>query len=137
MLAANVAFSAGWEAVQRIPPDAKITVRSRAMPNEVHGTFVSATETTLVVRAKAGEQAVSRNDIRRVKVADPGRRTRNGLIATGIGAAVGIAIGAAVCPHCANEGSGGKYMGPLGAAGAGVGALGFLPTPYRTIYKVD
>jgi hypothetical protein len=135
LLTANTLFSAGWEAVQKIPTNTNIVVASGA-PREVRGAFVSADETTLVVRSKSGEQSIARSDIRRVRVADPSRRVRNGVIATAIGAGAGFAIGFAICPHCANEGSAGKFTGPLTAAGAGVGAIGFLPLPYRTIYSL-
>jgi len=61
---------------------------------------------------------------------------RNGLLGVAIGAAAGIGIGFGVCPGCAGEGHGGKYVGPGVAIGAGAGAaVGFLPTPYRTVYK--
>jgi hypothetical protein len=134
-LTANTAFSAGWEAVQRIPPDTRIEVRTR-QPEQLRGTFVSANETVLVIHSKSGEQSVPRGDIRRLRVADPSRRMRNGVLATAIGAGIGLAIGAAVCPHCANEGAGWKYTGPLTAIGAGAGAAGgFIPLPYRTVYK--
>ena len=49
---------------------------------------------------------------------------------------MGLAIGFAVCPHCANEGSGGKFTGPAAALGAGIGAAeGFPLARMRTIYK--
>ena len=134
LMTASTLLSAGWEAVQKIPTNMKIVVVSGAS-HEVRGAFVSADETTLVIRAKSGEQSITRGDIQRVRVPDPSRRVRNGVIATAIGAGAGFAIGFAICPQCANEGSAGKFTGPLTAAGAGVGAIGFLPVPYRTIYS--
>jgi hypothetical protein len=132
---ANALFSAGWEAVQRIPPDTRIEVRTR-QPESVRGTLVSATDTAVVIRSKSAEQSIMRDDIRRVRVADPSRRIRNGALAIALGAGVGLAIGAAVCPHCASEGAGWKFTGPLTAVGAGAGAAGgFLPLPYRTVYS--
>jgi hypothetical protein len=134
-LIASAAFSAGWEAVQRIPPDTKIEVQTRQAEN-VRGTLVSANETVVVIRSKSGEQSVTRGDIRCVRVAHPSRRLRNGVLATAIGAGIGLAIGVAVCPHCGNEGADWMYAGPLTAIGAGAGAAGgFLPLPYRTVYK--
>ena len=47
----------------------------------------------------------------------------------------GSGAGFAACPGCANEGAGYKYVGPGVAAGAAIGALGFLSSPYRTIYN--
>jgi hypothetical protein len=134
LLAASIPLVAEWEAVQRLSPDQKIEIvtgkeRTRG------AIFVSATNDALVVRDKSGERSIARTDIRRVSVADPGRRPRNGLIWTAAGAGTGAAIGWAICPHCANEGSGYKFVGPLLAIGGGLGALGFIPTPYRTVYK--
>lgn len=133
-LCAGLCLGAGWESVQRIAPAQKVEV-TRVKDQVVKGRFVSATDTVLIVRTKAGEQSLAKADVERVRVAEPGRRTRNGLLGTAIGLGAGIGLGFAVCPGCANEGSGGKYVGPAGAAGAGLGAAaGFLPTPLRTIY---
>ena len=97
----------------------------------------SASETVLVVREHGGERSIARDEIRKVRVADPSRRMRNGLIATAVGVGIGFAAGWAVCPHCANEGAPGKYTGPGVAIGAAVCAAGgFLPVPWRTIYSV-
>jgi hypothetical protein len=132
--AVSTAFSAGWEAVQRIPRDTKIQVQTREAA-DVRGTFVSANERVVVVRSGSGEQSIVRDDVRRVRAVDPSRRIRNGLLGTAIGAEVGLAIGVAICPHCANEGAAAMYTGPLTAIGAGAGAAGgFLPRPYRTVY---
>ena len=127
--------SADWRAVQRIAADQRIELVSPD-GERTRGVFVSADDVLLVLRSEAGERSIRREDIRRVRVYAPSRRTRNGLIATAIGAGVGLAIGFAVCPQCSNEGAAGKYTGPFAAAAAGVGAaIGFLPAPYRTVYK--
>jgi len=134
-LAAQAAFSAGWEAVQRIQPDTRIEVRTREH-QDLRGTFVSANATALVLRSKTGEQSIARDEIRRVLVADPSRRFRNMAITAAVGAGIGLAIGAAICPYCPNEGAGWKYMGPLTSIGAGAGAAGgLLQSTYRTLYK--
>jgi hypothetical protein len=135
LLTADTLLSAGWEAVQKISANTKILVVAGA-PREVRGILVSADETTLVVRSTSGEQSIARGDIQRVRVADPSGRVKKGVLATAIGAGAGFAIGFAICPHCANEGAAGKFTAPLTAAGAGVGSLGFLPLPYRTIYSL-
>ena len=134
LFAANVVFSADWEAVRRISPDKGIDVRTRDSET-TRGTFVSANETGLVLRSKSGEQSISKDEIERVRVNDPSRRINKGLLTTAIGAGVGLAIGVLACPSCANEGAPLKYTGRLTAIGAGVGATGFLSAPYRTIYK--
>ena len=135
LLVTFVAFAAGWEDVQKITPGHKIEVDVSSSDN-TRGLFVSATDSGLVMRSKSGERSIARADIRRVRIADSSRRLRNGLLGTAIGAGAGFGIGFAVCPHCANEGAGGKYAGPLTGIGAGAGALlGFLPSPYKTVYK--
>ena len=135
LLTVSVACSAGWEDVQRITPGHKIEVEANNS-GRTRGSFVSANDSGLVLGSKSGEQSIARGDIRRVRIADSSRRIRNGLIGVGIGAGAGFGIGFAVCPHCANEGAAGKYTGPLTGLGAGVGALaGFLPAPYKTVYK--
>ena len=130
---ATVADAAGWDAVQRVAPGHRIEVTMKSA--SMKGAFVSASDAALVVRTKAGEQSIARAEVKRVEIADPGKRVRRGLLLTAIGAGVGAGLGFAVCPYCANEGNGSKYVAPMTAAGAGLGALTFLPTPYSTIYK--
>lgn len=129
------AQAAGWESVRRIAPDQKIEVTTKQRET-ARGVFVSASGSAILVRSTTGERSIARADIRRIRVSDPSKRARNALIWGAVGAGAGLGIGFAVCPHCANEGAGGKYTGPLTAAGAGVGALaGLLPAPYRTVYR--
>jgi hypothetical protein len=131
---AGAAGAAGWEAVERIERDRKIEVVMRD-GKETRAVFVSATADALQVREKTGERSIARGEIRRVKVADPSRRVKRGVLFTAIGAGIGAGIGAAVCPYCPNEGHGYKYVPAGTAVGAGIGALGFLSSPYKTVYK--
>ena len=127
---------AGWEDVRGLTAGQRVEVSVRKA-EAARGAFVSANETGVVVREKGGERSIARGEIRKVRVGDPSRRIRNGLISTAIGAGVGFAIGCAVCPHFANEGAGGKFTGPGVALGAGIGvAAGFISSPPRTIYRV-
>ena len=66
---------------------------------------------------------------------DASRRIKRGIMWTAIGTAAGIGIGFGVCPYCSNEGHSG-YVGAGAIGGAGVGALGFLSSPYKTLYEV-
>ena len=137
LLAASAAFAAEWDAIQRIPRDKKIEITTRN-GTRTRAAFVSATAGAMVVREKSGERSIAQAEIRQVRVADPGRRVRKGLLWTAAGAGVGFAIGFAYCPYCPNEHTG--YTGysfivPGVAVGAGAGALGFLSSPYRTVYK--
>jgi hypothetical protein len=123
-----------WTAVERLPVDSRIELVTGSR-DRTKATFVSATGEQVVIRDASGERTVSRADVREVKVAAPDRRVRNGLIGVAVGAAAGAGVGWAICPQCSNEGAGQKYVGPGVAIGAAIGALAFLPSPYRTIYK--
>ena len=129
------AFGAGWDSVVRMTESKKIEVRTRDGA-KLQGSFMFATAESIAVRHKSGQRSIDRADVLRVRVYDAGRRTRRGILWTAIGAGAGLGIGAAACPQRANEGAGAKYMGPGLAIGAGVGALGFLSSPFKTIYEV-
>ena len=136
LLAASTAFANDWSSIQRIPAGRKIEVIERD-GTRLQGAFVSSTEEVLVIEEKSGTRSLSRAAIRQVRVFDAGRRVRRGLLLMLIGAAAGAAAGAAICPSCSNEGNGTKFVAPGLAIGAGIGALGFLSSPYKTIYKAS
>jgi len=134
LLAASATFGAEWDAIQRIPADRKIEI---ATPDGKHtrANFVPAAGEVLAFREKSGERSLTRAEVRQVRVFDPGRRARKGLLWMALGAGAGGAIGAAACPYCPNEGHGYRFVAPGVALGAGIGALGFLSSPYRTVYR--
>lgn len=134
VVAAGVAFAAEWEAIARIPVNQKIELTTRDGTRR-RAAFMSATGEAMMVREKSQERSVARAEIRQVRVADPNRRVRNGLIWTAVGAGAGAVAGVAICPYCANEGHGHPFAGPAAAVGAGLGALSFLSSGYRTVYK--
>jgi hypothetical protein len=134
LLAANLALAADWDTMRQIPTGQKMEIATRDGKN-TRGTFVSLSGDAATIREPSGERSVPRTEIRRVRVYDSGRRVRRGLLWTAVGAGVGAVGGAAACPGCPNEGSGYKFIGPGIAMGAGIGALGFLSSPYKTIYK--
>ncbi|HUQ90393.1 MAG TPA: hypothetical protein VM120_01850 [Bryobacteraceae bacterium] len=134
LLIARTVFAGDWEALQRIAPDRMVEITTRD-GTQIRGAFVSAAGNAMLVRQNSGERSIPGDEIRKVRVTDPSRRLRTGLISIAVGAGVGLAIGFAICPHCANEGNGYKFAGPGVAIGAAIGALGFLSTPYRTVYK--
>jgi hypothetical protein len=125
--------AAGWESVQRLPAGDQIEVTRGGKTSDRR--FVSASADSLVVRGDTGEESVARSEVDRVRVKEPGRRVRRGLLWTAIGAGAGVGLGIAACPGCFNEGAGAKYVGPGVAIGAGLGALGFLSSDYRTVYR--
>jgi hypothetical protein len=127
--------TADWSGVAGLPPGTKIeafpTDRKQTM---VKGVVVRTTADALVVSSKSGEVSLTRSEVRIVKAARPGRRSRNGLIGVAVGAAGGYFAGLAICLYCGNEGHSG-FGGHGAALGAVLGAIAFLPMPYITIYK--
>ena len=134
LLPAAEAFGAGWDAVRHISAGEKIEVTT-LNGQRYRGGLVSSTTDSIVMSEKSGEQSIARGDVRRVRVYDSSRRIRKGVMWTLIGAGLGAGAGAAACPYCPNEGTTSPYIGPGAAAGAALGALGFLSDPYRTIYR--
>ena len=135
LLSAGAAFAADWAEIRLIPPDQKIEVTTRD-GTRTRAIFAAATAEALMLRENSGERSLPRAEIRQVRVYDPGHRLRRGLLWTAVGAGAGAAGGVAVCPSCANEGKAYKFVGPGIAIGAAIGALGFLSSPYRTVYKI-
>ena len=136
LFASSLIFAADWDAVQRIPAAQKIEVTERTGGGRLRATLVSAGPDTVVVREASGERSIPRADIRELRVFDPGRRTHRGLLWTLIGAGAGAGASLAACIDCQGEGRAMTKYVPLGVAvGAAIGALGFLSSPYRTVYK--
>ena len=134
LLIAGVAAAADWEAIQRIGVNDKIEVTTLD-GKRTRGAFISSSGAAVVLRDGSSERAVMRTEIRRVRIYDPSRRVRKGVMWTLIGAAAGAGAGVAACPYCPNEGNTSPYIGLGAGVGAGLGALGFLSNPYRTVYK--
>ena len=136
LLASGLMFAADWDAVRQIPAAQKIEVTERSGGGRLRATLVSATPDAIVVRESSGERSIPRADIRQLRVFDPGRRVRRGLLWTLIGAGAGAGASLAACVSCPGEGRGAGQYVPLGAGvGAAIGAIGFLSSPYRTVYK--
>jgi hypothetical protein len=134
LLAAAAAFAGDWDSVPKAAAGRRIEVVERD-GTRTKGDFVSLTQDALVIDERAGMRSLPRAGIRQVRVFDSGRRVRKGLLWMLVGGAVGAAAGGAICPSCPNEGDGSRFTGPGLAIGAGIGALGFLSSPYQTIYK--
>jgi len=124
-----------WSLVQNVSRDSHVRVKTRS--GSVAGTVDSVSADRIALRTGSGEQAISRADVVQVKIRSHSRRIRNGVLGTAIGAGAGIGIGVAICPGCSGEGKPLKFIGPLLALGAGLGAaVGFGPPAYQSIYKV-
>jgi hypothetical protein len=136
LFASSLVFAADWDAVQRIPAAQRIEVTERSGGGRLRATLVSASPDTVVVREASGERSIPRADIRELRVFDPGRKTHRGLLWTLIGAGAGAGASLAACIDCQGEGRAMTKYVPLGVAvEAAIGALGFLSSPYRTVYR--
>ena len=136
LFASSLIFAADWDAVQRIPAAQKIEVTERTGGGRLRATLVSAGPDTVVVREASGERSIRRADIRELRVFDPGRRVHRGLLWTLVGAGAGAGASLAACAACSNEGHDMATYVPMGVGvGAAIGAVGFLSSPYRTVYK--
>jgi hypothetical protein len=136
LFASGLAFAADWSTVQRIPAAQKIEVTERSGGTRLRVTLVSASPDTVVVRNASGERSILRAEVRKLKVFDSRRRRHLGLLWMLVGAGIGTGASLAACVSCANEGRNTAEYVPLGAGvGAAIGALGFLSSPYRTVYK--
>jgi hypothetical protein len=132
LLASSLVFAADWDAVQRIPTAQRIDVTERHGGGRLRAILVSAGPDTVVVR----EASIPRANIRELRVFDLGRRVHRGLLWTLIAAGAGAGASLAACVSCLGEGRNTATYVPLGVAGgAAIGALGFLSSPYRTVYK--
>ncbi|MEO8130574.1 MAG: hypothetical protein ABJF23_06515 [Bryobacteraceae bacterium] len=136
LFASSLLLAADWETVQRIPSAQKIEITERRGGGPLKTTLVSASPDAVVVREASGERSIPRADIRRLRVFDSGTRVRRGVLWMLVGAGVGAGASMAACVSCPGEGHDlAKYV-PVGVAvGAAIGALGFLSSPYRTVYK--
>lgn len=143
MMLAAAATVVGWGAegdwltVQQLAEGTKVrvTVRENGKASLVAGVVGPKGDQSMVVRTGGGERALPKANVVRVQVANPEGRTKRGLLFLAIGGAAGAAAGVAACPHCSNEGTEGYWRQGLGI-GLAAGALGFVGTPYRTVYSV-
>lgn len=134
LLVATLLPAAGWESVRRLSPDQKVEILTHE-GTRTRAAWVSATEDSVAVRDSKGERSINRSEIRRLRVHDTGRRVRQGLIWTAAGGAAGSLAGSVACLTCPNEGAGFRHIARGFLGGAVIGALGFLSSPYRTVYE--
>ena len=136
LFASGLLLAGDWQVVQRIPAGTKIEIAERNGLSRRRATMASTSLDSLVIRETSGEHSIARTEVRELKVFDSRRKVRRGVMWTIIGAGVGAGASLAACVACSGEGHDmAKYV-PLGiGGGAAAGALGFLSSPYRTVYK--
>jgi hypothetical protein len=127
--------TAQWQRVQSLLPGVQLQVR-RLDKTTVKGSFVSADDSAITVKAEIGESRIARSDIRQVRAKRGSARLKGGAIGAAIGAAGGIAIAVALGGALTDgDGVSSEAAAALGALGGGIGlAVGLIPTGYTKIY---
>ena len=131
LLATSCALSAqtnpaSWSNLNSLQAGQKIQVVDTSAKKH-SGTFVSVSDTAIVLTQSNGDRTLQKQDVRAVKLIKGSRRLRNTLIGAGIGAGAGGGITAAAWePHGFLGGRGtGAAVGAIigGISGAIVGAV--------------
>ena len=129
-----------WNVVQQLPSGQEIKVVLKEGGSR-RGSFESANDTGVVIRAGKGEQTLSRDHVARILVKSKGHRVRNVLIGAGIGAGAGLGAGASIDNNCSKTsivctGNKGKAIltPAFGLLGAGIGAL-FPSGGWHEVYR--
>ncbi|HXR97096.1 MAG TPA: hypothetical protein VN709_04555 [Terriglobales bacterium] len=121
--------SGSWTELRQLHGATAVKVATRTS-GSVHGNFISASESALILRVGDGERTLARADIVSASVRQSGHRARNTLI----GAGAGIGVGLLYCGAAGNSILGCRdttprskgwlvSMGFFGAIGAILGAL--------------
>jgi hypothetical protein len=104
----------------------------------VSGKLDSATDSTVVITAAAGQQTFDRPQIASISVKKDGHRLRNTLIGFAAGLAAGLGVGAAAGHNCTGIlcGLGDVIVGGIVGVAGGTTAGAVWPTGgWREIYK--
>lgn len=134
LIVAALAQAASWEQLgQFAQRQVEVTTTQGA---KTRCTLQAVNNDALSISDSTGQRSIPKSEIQEIRLHDPAHKVRRGWLFTAIGAGAGAGLGVAVCPGCANEGNGAKFVAPGIAAGAGLGALSFLASPYRTIYRI-
>ena len=127
-----------WENLSGLAPGHKIQV-VEMNSKKVSGTFVSVSDTAILLQDPSGEQTVQRTDVRIVKLIENKHRLRNAAIGAGVGAGVMAGIGAGADHDCSSFCIGpgrGTVVGVFAAGGAAGGAIvGALWPSHETLYR--
>ena len=86
LLAVNVSLAADWEAILQVQAGKRIEITTRDGV-QARGALWSAAADAAVIRDESGERSFARAEVRRVRVYEPGRRIRRGLLWTAVGRA--------------------------------------------------
>lgn len=86
---------ADWANLNQLAPGSEIRV-TLASGRTLRGFLQGVTPDSLAVNATTSQEALSRQDVRRVSLKRPGRRGRNTLIGLAVGTGGGLVFGAVV-----------------------------------------
>src|SRR5579871_4706641 len=136
--AQSTPMKGSWGEVRQLAANTQIRVELSG-GRKVDGQFQSATDDSLSIAASSGQESLARPMVARVSFKTKNHRKRNILIGLGVGAAGGLATGAAAdasCKFLCFDNLGKAVFTPVGAlVGVAVGAL--IPTGrYHDIYRI-
>jgi hypothetical protein len=129
---------ADWANLNQLVPGSEVRV-TLATGRTLRGFVQGVTPDSLAVNATTSQEALSRQDVRRVSLKRPGHRGRNTLIGLAIGAGGGLAVAAVEVsrtrPGAMFRNLGYAVFPPLGAiVGTVIGVA--LPTGrWRDVYR--
>jgi hypothetical protein len=133
--------ASSWANVTALHSGQKILVTTM---NSVHygGTFLSASETTIMLEERTNERSIQKQDVRLVKLMRNEHRLRNTLIGAAVGGGTGAGVSAAVYHPCTGGCIGGPGRGGTAAIGAALGLIGGAVTgalwpSHEVIYRAD
>jgi len=126
-----------WNQVRKVKRGQQIQVVLNGA-TDYQGAFERWNDSGIVVMLASGEQIFARPDIMRIAIIRKGHnRLKHTLVGAGIGAGVGLIIGAVAdrgCNNCWFPNLGKEILPPLGGiVGAGIGVA--LPAGSRVIYR--
>lgn len=128
------AAQARWQNLEQLQPGQRLTVIDHQLKSQTC-TFVSFSDSSLIVRFKDGEKSIPREDVYRITTPGSSHRGRNAIIGLAAGVAVGAGLTGAVA-HMDDVSAGDAAGAIAGTAAIGAG-IGALIGPSKTIYKAE
>ncbi len=129
-----------WASLSKLAAREQIKV-SMSDGKSYRGEFQSVTADSLAMVAAATQQSLPHTQVTRVSVKGDSHRGRNALIGLGVGAAGGLAIGAAGDAQCSRDcflgGNIGKaVLTPIGAIAGAIIGVAWPTGGWHDVYRV-